>query len=366
MVIYKFNNMTKKFKILFLNALLVIILSGCTIGFNTGAGTGISATDGGIYKSFDKGTGWEQKVLIQTVGNKRSFSTLDIISSTLDPQDSKAIYAGSLDNGLLYSYDGAESWQIALTLGKVTVTNIAVDPANKCIIYATAANKVYKSVDCSRSWAVVYFDNEPTTAITSLVIDFSNNNNLFIGTSRGEIIKSSDRGGSWQTLNRFASRVDKIVISPANANVIFVGAFAKGIFRSTDSGVSWVDLSSKLVSVDNSKILRDLAMVKAEKPTVFLATEYGLAKSTDSGDSWSKIELIIEKAKIKINAIAINPFDANEIYYVTDTTFYRSLDGGKNWTSTKLPSGRRGYKLLIDPKNPNIIYLAVKQIEKKK
>lgn len=353
------------FKLSFLFAITALLLSGCTIGFNTGAGTGAAgAADGGVYKSFNKGTSWEQKVLIQTVGGKRSIASLDIISLALDPEDNKAIYAGSLENGLVYSYDGGEGWQIAMSLGKVTVTNVAVDPANKCVIYATAVNKVYKSVDCSRTWAVAYFDNEPTTAITSLVIDGSNNNNVFIGTSRGEIIKSLDRGGSWQTLNRFDSRVDKIVISPVNARVIFVGAYAKGIFRSTDAGANWVNLSDKLKAFTSGGSFRDLVMVKAERPTIFLATNFGLAKSTDSGDTWSKIELLLEKTRIKINAIAVNPFEANEIYYVTDTTFYRSLDGGKNWASKKLPTSRTGHKLLIDPKNPSIIYLAVKQAKK--
>lgn len=352
-------------KVTMMSALSVIILSGCTIGFNTGAGTAAGTIDGGIYKSTDKGTSWMQKVLIQTVGARRNFATIDMITLALDPQDNKAIYASGIENGLFYSYDGADSWQIAASLGKVNVTNVAVDPANKCVIYATAGNKVYKSVDCSRTWSVVYFDNDPTAAITSLVIDFSNNKNVFMGTSRGEIIKSSDQGASWQTLNRFNSRVDKIVISPVNSRVMFVGVYAKGIFRSIDAGVNWLDLKDKLVSFDGGKSFRDLIMVKADKSTVFLATNYDLIKSTDNGDTWSKLELIIEKARIKINSLAVNPFNLNEIYYVTDTTFYRSLDGGKNWTSKKLPTSRTGLKLLIDPKNPSIIYLAVKQVVKK-
>jgi photosystem II stability/assembly factor-like uncharacterized protein len=347
--------------------LVAIILSGCTIGFNTGTSTGAdtSAVDGGVFKSINKGTSWDQKVLIQTVGSRRSFAAVDIISLVLDPQDNKAIYAPSLENGLFYSYDGGEGWQLAAGLGKATVNSVAVDPANKCVIYATVANKVYKSVDCSRTWSVVYFDNDLAVIISSLVIDFSNSNNVFIGTSRGEIIKSSDRGGSWQTLNRFDGRVDRIIISPVNSKMMLVAALARGIFRSADAGLTWVNLSDKLQAFDGGRNFRDLIMVKADKPTVFLATNYGLAKSADSGDTWTKIDLIIEKAVIKINAIAVNPFDAKEIYYVTDTTFYRSLDGGQNWSSKKLPTNRAGAKLLIDPKNPSIIYLAVKQLAKR-
>lgn len=356
--------MCKILKIVLLLPLAAIVLSGCTIGVNTGA-TGAGVNDGGIYKSINKGTSWEQKVLIQTVGARRSMAAVDIIATTLDPEDNKAIYAGSQENGLFYSYDGAESWQIATSFGKLTVTNVAVDPANKCVIYATAANRVFKSADCSRTWTVAYFDNDPKAIITSLVVDFSNKNIVFMGTSRGEIIKSSDQGESWRTLNNFGGQVNKIVISPADAKIMFVGSIAKGIFRSLDGGASWINLGDKLKSFYGDGTFRDLVMVKAEKPAVFLATNYELVKSTDNGENWSKIELIIEKAKIKINAVAVNPFNANEIYYVTDTTFYRSLDAGKNWTSKKLPTSRNGSKLLIDPKNPSIIYLAVKQAKKR-
>jgi len=349
-------------KLIMMSLLLVLILSGCTIGFNTGTETG--TIDGGIYRSLNKGTSWEQKTLIQTVGSRRSFSSVDILSLALDPQDNKAIYASGVENGLFYSYDSGESWQIASSLGRINVTNVAVDPVNKCVIYATAGNKIYKSVDCSRTWSVIYFDNDLTASITALVIDFGNNSNVLMGTSRGEIIKSSDQGASWQTLNKFGSPVNKIVISPVNAKVIFVGSLLRGIFRSSDGGLNWVDLKDKLKSADNDGTFRDLVMIKADKPTVFLATNFDLLKSTDTGETWSKIDLIIEKARIKTNTIAVNPFSTNEIYYATDTTFYRSLDGGENWTSKKLPSSRAGYKLLIDPKNPNVIYLGVRQVKK--
>lgn len=349
-------------KVSILGALMTLALSGCSIGFNTGAGGSASgAADGGIFKSSNKGAGWEQKVLLQTTGARRGIGSLDIISLALDPEDNKAIYAGSAENGLFYSYDGGEGWQAAATLGKVSVTNVAVDPANKCLIYATANNKVYKSVDCNRTWAVVYFDNDPKATVTSLIIENSHSNNIYIGTSRGEIIKSSDRGGSWQTLNSFGGQVDKIVISPVNAKVIFVGSTSKGVFRSVDAGLKWINLSDKLKSFDGGRYFRDLIMVRAEKPTIFLASNYGLAKSTDGGESWSKIDLIIEKAQIKINSLAVDPYDTNGIYYVTNTTFFRSLDGGKNWTPRKLPTSRAGSKLLIDPKNTGLIYLAVKQ-----
>jgi len=358
--------MSKKLvlKIFVLFFVIMPLLSGCTLSLNTGTSTTSSTSDAGVYKSLNKGGTWTQQAAIQGVNVRRSFNGVDILALTLDPSDNKAIYAGSFENGLFYSYDGADSWQVAIGLGKVSVTNVAVDPADKCMIYATAANKVFKSDDCSRTWNQVYYDNDPALAISSLIIDYANSANIFIGTSNGDIIKSSDRGNSWRVLDRFNSQVDKIVISPASSKIMFAGTTSKGIFRSADGGEKWEKLAGKLETFDGSNRFRDLVMIKGDKPAIFLATNYGLLKSTDDGNTWAKIELLTAETDAKIYSIAVNSADVNEIYYTTATTFYHSLDAGKNWTSKKLPTSRVGAKLLLDPKNPAILYMAAKLTKK--
>ena len=355
----------KKFKSLFLIPAL-LLLSGCGLAVtstgSSGAGSG-GATDGGVFKSSNKGNNWQQQVSIKTVGRARNFAAVDINVLALDPSDHQAIYAGSVASGLFYSYDGTVSWQAAASLSAATINDVAVDPKNKCVIYLALDNKVLKSADCNRTLSGVYFDNDLTVEITALAVDQANGNNVFIGTSRGEIIKSSDAGSSWRTLNRFNGQVDKIAINPLDAKIMFVGTDAKGVFRSMDAGASWVSLADKLKAFDNILRFRDLVLAKEEKANVFLATTYGLLKSTDDGNTWSKLELITPEKDAKINALAVNPANAEEIYYVTNTTFYRSLDGGKNWASKKLPTNRAGSAILLDPKDSAIIYLAAKKVK---
>ena len=351
-------------KVILLLPLVALTLSGCglTVTSTGSSGTGSGgATDGGVFKSTNKGNNWQQQVSIQTVGRARNFAAVDVNALVLDPGDNQAIYAGSVANGLFYSYDSAASWQAAAGLSAATINDVAVDPKNKCVIYLAMDNKVLKSADCNRTLSGVYFDNDLTVEITALAIDLANSNNVFIGTSRGEIIKSSDAGLSWRTLNRFNGQVDKIAINPFDAKIMFVGTDAKDVFRTMDAGASWVSLADKLKAFDNTLRFCDLVLAKEEKTNVFLATTYGLLKSTDDGDSWSKLELIMPEKDAKINALAVNPANAKEIYYVTNTTFYRSLDGGKNWTSKKLPTNRAGSAILIDPKDSAIIYLAAKK-----
>jgi len=353
----------RNFKLIATGLAIALLTGGCSISFNTGGDSG-TAADGGVYRSLNKGNTWQQRVLIPTVsGRPRSFGSVDASSLALDPSDNKAIYLGSVENGLFYSYDGADNWQIANSLGKVTVNNVAIDPSSKCIIYTTVGNKLFKSTDCNRSWVQTYFDNDLNVAISALAIDNFNAAIVYIGTSRGEIIKSGDRGSSWQTLNRFNNQVSKIVISPADSRVIFVGTKSKGIFRSSDGGNNWADLSDKLKDFDEGSKFQDLVISAVDKPVIFLATRYGLLKSIDNGDSWKKIELITPEEKATINSLAVSPKSSEEIYYATNTTFYRSVDGGQNWTAKKLPSSRAGWCLQIDPKNENLLYLAVRKVK---
>ncbi len=346
-----------KMSVLFL--VIMLFLSGCGLTVNTGTGSS-GANDGGIYRSSNKGDNWTQKTSILSVNRQRSFSGADILSLSMELDDSKAIYAGSVGNGLVYSYDGADSWQIAVGLGQVNVRDVAVDPAERCKVYAVSDNKVFKSSDCSRTWAQAYFDNDLRLKIATLAIDYINSANIFIGTSRGDLIKSSDAGATWRAISRFSSQVEKIAINPVDAKIMFIGTANDGVFRSLDGGASWESLEENLKAFDNSTRFRDFTMVKSEKSTIFLATSYGLLKSTDLGSSWTEIKLLTPEKQATINSIAVNPNNANEIYYVTNTTFYRSLDGGQNWSSKKLPTGRAGAKLLLDPKNTATIYLAVR------
>ncbi|MFH1822781.1 MAG: YCF48-related protein [Patescibacteria group bacterium] len=351
-----------KFKsIFFITIMMVTLLSGCSISFGS---KDSGSSDGGVFVSANKGNTWQQKALIPNISGKpRSMAGVSVSVLVMDPNDNKAIYQGSIDNGLFYTYNIVDGWLPADSLGRFTISAAAVDPESKCIIYAAAENKVYKSTDCNRSWAQVYFDNDTTTKINSIAIDHYNSQNVFIGTSRGEIIRSIDRGISWKTLNRFENSVEKIIINPHDSRMIFVGTARKGIFRSKDSGLTWQSLSEQLKDFQNVFNFKDLALANADQGLIILATSYGLLKSNDYGDNWSKIELITPEKKSTINALAINPKNSQEIYYVTDTTFYRSLDGGQSWTSKKLPSTRAGWKLLIDPENPNTIYLGVKALK---
>jgi photosystem II stability/assembly factor-like uncharacterized protein len=350
-----------KTKALILSCLLLgsaFVLSGCgPIQFQIGGGGG---NDGGVFVSTNKGRNWKQMVEVPTIGEKsQSIGNTNATALVMDPSDHDAVYYGTSDNGLFYSYNVANGWMQVNDLPAGKVDAVAVDPNSKCLIYASIENKIYKTTDCNRTWNDIYYDNQLKTRINTLAVDHYDGTRIYAGTTRGEILTSRDRGESWKTLERFDSSVEEINIDPFDSRQLFLATEDDGLFRSSNKGESWVSLESNMEDFSDRSEYRDLLVSPAQEGLVLLATNYGLLRSTDHGDSWERLELITPEEDAKINSVAVNPQNQSEIYYVTNTTFYGSTDRGVNWSTRKLPSSRRGAKLLIDFENPNIIYLGV-------
>lgn len=301
--------------------------------------------------------------LVPTItGEPQSIAGINTNILAMDPSDNQALYLGSAKNGLFYTYDNAENWIIGYSLGRIPIKSIMVDPNSKCIIYAASENKLYKSYDCSRNWEEIYFDNNPAVGVSALAIDHYESNNIYFGTSRGELVKSADGGNNWATINRFEAPILKIVVSPHDSRIVFVATRNNGIYRSDNSGKNWQDLGGILAEFNIKEDFKDLIAAESENGRLILATYYGLLESYDYGKNWQKIKLITSEKDASINAIAVSAKNNDIIYYVTHTTFYRSLDGGKSWATKKLPTSRSGWSLVVDPEDDRIVYLGVKDL----
>ncbi len=347
-------------RLVLLSALLAVtVLSGCTISFGGSNGN----ADGGVFKSTTKGQNWQQKSLIPTTSGKpNTLAGLNASVLAIDPSDSNAIYYGGIENGLFYSYDGGDNWLPVKQLGGLTVAALAIDPKDKCTLYAAVGNRLVKSEDCSRTWNQVYYDNEPEVSISTVAVDQYDSAYVYIGTSRGDVILSSDAAVSWRTVARLENPLKKVVINPADSRVVFAATANKGLYRSRDKGENWESLADQLQEFSDSTKFRDLYASKNTPGLVILANDYGLIKSTDNGDSWAALKLITPEKNAIITSVLASEHNSNEIYYVTTTTFYGTADSGENWATRKLPSTRVGWILREDPKQAGTLYLGVKQV----
>ncbi|HSN67918.1 MAG TPA: glycosyl hydrolase, partial [Thermoanaerobaculia bacterium] len=94
----------------------------------------------------------------------------------------------------------------------------------------------------------------------------------------------------------------------------------------------------------------------------------GVYKSVDGGKSWSNVGL---KASEHIGKILIDPTDSNVVWVAAqgplwnsggDRGLYKTTDGGKNWKKVLEISPNTGVSdIVMDPRNPDVLYASAYQ-----
>ena len=362
-------------KIYFLILLPVIALStsGCSLSLNSGGSSSNSNPDlGGIFLSVDSGSTFKSQSLTPSVSGKPgNIAGLNIRSVVIDPSDNTAVYLATYGQGLYYTYNVLTGWLEVPGLPKATIYGLAVNPKNKCDIYVTYANRLMRSVDCTRTWSQIYLDAKTDTIFKTLAVDFYNPSNIYLGTTNGDILKSIDGGYSWRALKRLNEPIINITLSPKDSRHVYVvtdSAKIYSFFSNTLTNAKnsanidanfavddWTDSNEVLGDLDIGNVYEDL--VVNSDGEVYLATNQAIVRSPDQGVTWQKLSLLPAEKDAIIKTIAVNPKNNKEIYYATNLTFFKSSDGGVTWSNKKLPTSRSASDILIDYKNPNVLYV---------
>lgn len=337
---------------------LALLGQGC-IQFN-----GAAANDGGVWRSVDRGEHWLQKGAVLSVGAARTLVNANIITFVSDPQDTQTIYVGTTSDGLLYTTDSGESWTQPKELGRANIPSIAVDAKNKCVVYAVTGGMAVKTSDCTRTWVKIFEESRASVSVTSVAVDQYNTNTVYLTTSQGDVVKSSDGGGSWASIKTFSQSLSKLVIDPFDSRVLYAGTKSRGIWKSTDAGANWVDLTKSLEQFDGARDFYDLVPDRSKRDSWVLVSRYGLTKTDDAGATWEKIPLVTGPGQARIYGFAMNPADGQEMYYTTATVFYKSLNGGANWATKRLPTSRVGSALMVSGKDAAVIFLGTLLVKK--
>lgn len=347
--------MRKKFLILFLSATLIFTAGCVQVGTNTDFG--------GIFRSVDKGETFLQKSLLATpLDTLASIGDVSVTTMEIDPQDSSALYIGTSNSGLYYSYDMASSWQKAKSLGNMTIHSLEVSPDNKCRIYAGSYNKIFVSKDCNRTYTEIYNDPRSAVIFKELIIDHSSPSRIYAATSYGDILKSENGGNSWMNIYNFGAEIVDIAIPNDNTAVMYV-ATKKSLLKTENNGINWNNIGNdfdKLTgSSGNADVKKILSIDGKNGNSIMVLTNKNILKTNNGGVNWDILKLVTPSGKVELYSFAINPKNEKEIYYATATSFVKSIDGGINWKSVASPSARLPYHMLVNPGDPNIIYLGM-------
>jgi photosystem II stability/assembly factor-like uncharacterized protein len=256
---------------------------------------------------------------------------------------------------------------------------------------------VWKSDDYGRTWRPI-FDHEPTQSIGAIAVAPSDPNVIYVASGEGlqrpdlsvgdGIYKSTDAGKTWTHLGlRDGQQIPALAVDPHDPNRVFAAVLGhpygpneqRGVFRSTDGGQTW----QKVLYKDENTGASDIEMDPSNPDVLYAGlwearqgpwedrngyggTEGGLFKSTDGGDTWTKLTKGLPEDVVQIY-IAIAPSEPSRLYANVATThglgIYRSDDGGESWTRATddaRPAERIGGGDLpvpkVDPKNPDVVY----------
>jgi photosystem II stability/assembly factor-like uncharacterized protein len=324
----------------------------------------------GVFLSIDKGENWLVRSSLPLVDGVKTLQEVSVFKFIEDPKDENALYWASREKGLFYSYDNALTWMKNKSeLSAGFIYDVAVSPEDKCIIFSTNGRQVFKTEDCSRTWEEVYREARLQDNITSIKFNPFNTNQIWMTETNGDLFVSSDLGKNWAVQERFKTYVSGVYFDEFNSGLMYVASKTKGLYRSKDTGQTWLSLADKLKTFSGSLDYRRFLVYPAKAETIYWVSKYGILTSRNAGEDWEAIKLVTPPGSVDIYGFAVNPKNSLEIYYTgtinNKSTFYRSMDGGKNWDTRKLPTKQIPTAIRIHPVNTDWVYMGFTIPEKK-
>ena len=176
-----------------------------------------------------------------------------------------------------------------------------------------------------------------------------------------------------------SGRIADIAVNPQNHSEYYVAAAAGGVWKTSNAGVTFNPVfdgegsfSRGCLAIDPTNT--NVVWVGSGENNNQRVVGYGdgIYKSEDGGKSWKNMGL---KNSEHIGRIAIDPTNSDIVYVAAygplwksggERGIYKTTDGGKNWKQVLQVSEHTGFnEVMVDPRNPNIIYAAAHQRQRK-
>jgi len=303
----------------------------------------------GIFKSTDGGATWSWLRRGLRCSND---SYPEIYDMVIHPTNNNLVYAATLvgygptDVGGPYKTTDGENWEL-IASGITTnfyASAIAMDPANPSTLYlAIGAGEstggsdvgtfynggIYKSTNSGESWSNLAAPSPTQTNRITKLIAWDSNNLYFLGTNFNNtaeaagLMKSSDAGVNWTSLNTPDIHVAAFDVARLNKNIIIISARdSRQTYISTNEGSSWSFID--FYSADVIKISPDNANI------VLFAHTGNLYKSSDAMQTWHQVLT----AEANVKKVEFSLTDPNTIYVSAEhLLIYKSTDGGETFTN---------------------------------
>ncbi|HYZ15966.1 MAG TPA: hypothetical protein VE591_06175 [Candidatus Acidoferrum sp.] len=307
------------------------------------------------------------------------------------PGDGRTFYLGAVGGGVWKTENAGRTWTAVMDGQPVaSIGAIAVAPSDPNTVYVGSGeadmrsdivhgNGMYRSTDAGASWTRIGL--EDSRQIGRILVDPNDPKTLLVAAlghaygpseMRG-VYRSTDGGATWtRTLfhDRDTGAID-LAADPA-MHVVFASLWqtrrppwntyppsngpGTGLYRSSDGGRTWTGVrGGGFPDHDLGKI--GLAVAPSDPQRLYAivdAKDGGLYRSDDGGERWRLVDgdRRLWQRGWYFCHVTVDPKNA-DVVYVSDTSVYRSGDGGTHFTAIKgSPDGDDFHQLWIDPTDP--------------
>lgn len=337
-----------------------------------------TATDGGVWRSVDRGTNWQNR--------NANVNTIQFTGVDLHPTIATIAYGGTQDNGTnsgsgsfgwSHSDDGDGGYALIDQTDPNNVVHTYFNQSGGLIAASTAllgtastpADYTTLVGACSAAFCGITINNginvaDRTLFYAPMALDRGATDTLYFGSHRlyrssgffaaaqtaaptTVIFTGLGTGAGGQDLTGGAGAISAIETfaaqAPAhggtNAAIIFTGSSDGRVFRSLDTGATFTQVDAPGLFVSDVVINPSNSQIVYSSLSGFSATAgLNVRKSIDGGTTWLPSGIGIPN--IPVNALAVDPTDNTRIWAGTDVGVYVSFDSGGNWApyGTGLPN----------------------------
>ena len=170
-----------------------------------------------------------------------------------------------------------------------------------------------------------------------------------------------------------SGRITSIDVVVSNPNIMYVGTASGGLWKSTSGGVTWNPIFNDQVTASVGSV----AIQQSNPDVIWVGTGegnprnslnggYGIFKSINGGKTWKSMGL---KNTRNIHRVIIDPSNPNTVYVAAigspwgehpERGIYKTVNGGKSWKKILYVNPKTGAAdLVMDPKNPNKLIAAM-------
>ncbi len=322
----------------------------------------MGAVNGGVWKTTDFGNTWNPIFDDQPTGSVGALAVA--------PSDPNIIYVGSGEglqrpdlatgDGIYKSTDAGKTWVHLGLRDAQQITAILVDPKDANRVFVAAEGHpygpneergVFRSTDGGQTFKKILYKDENTGA-ADIVFEPANPQTIYAALWAARVAPWEVRSGA------------SIYLAPGDRKAMDAGS---GLYKSTDGGETWKPLTKGLPGGSERLGRIGIAVAPSEPKRIYLTAEAakgaGVYRSDDAGESWKLVngDHRLGGRGPGAMGIAVAP-DNPDVFYVANTTTWKSTDGGKTFVGFKgAPGGDDYQRIWISPENPQIIALSSDQ-----